>query len=163
MSGPTPKGVIKRCEVCGAEMYIKQSHLKRRKTCSKECDGERKKSIYKGENNPNYGNRGANNPMFKGDRRISKYGYYELYRPDHPNAKKDGWIFEHRLIMSEYLGRPLAEYEHVHHIDENKLNNDFNNLKVMSMSEHIKYHNSKKELVRDELGRIIGYKLKEAE
>ena len=33
-------------------------------------------------------------------------------------------VREHRLIMQQHLGRPLLSNEIVHHIDENKQNNE---------------------------------------
>jgi len=60
------------CEVCGRIIYVKPkdqakfNHI----TCSYKCMGELRKIIYVGENNPNYGNRGMNNPMSI-ERRIS--------------------------------------------------------------------------------------------
>lgn len=46
----------------------------------------------------------------------------------------------HRKIMEEHLGRKLKDNEIVHHKDMNKLNNDINNLQIVSRSEHIKLH-----------------------
>ena len=40
----------------------------------------------------------------------------------HPNARKNGYIFEHVLVMSELLGRPLQPPEQVHH--RNGVRND---------------------------------------
>ncbi len=42
----------------------------------------------------------------------------------------------HRYIMEIYLGRKLVKNEVVHHIDDNKLNNNISNLELMSSSEH---------------------------
>lgn len=42
-------------------------------------------------------------------------GYPRLRSKDHPNRTKGGWIFEHTLVMSEMIGRPLAKGESVHH------------------------------------------------
>ncbi len=47
--------------------------------------------------------------------RKKEKGYVLLYRPKHPNARKDGWILEHVMIMSDKIGRPLKKDEHVHH------------------------------------------------
>jgi len=42
--------------------------------------------------------------------------------------------------MEHYLGRKLTRHEVVHHIDGNPLNNDRENLKLMSLSEHSRMH-----------------------
>lgn len=42
--------------------------------------------------------------------------------------------------MEKHLGRDLTRDEVVHHIDEDIHNNDINNLQVMTVSEHRKYH-----------------------
>ena len=57
-------------------------------------------------------------------------------------------ISEHRWVMEQHLGRQLESHEYVHHIDGNKLNNDINNLKVVSAKEHgieHTYHPTQKE------------------
>ena len=45
-------------------------------------------------------------------------------------------IYEHRYVMETHIGRRLDRNEHVHHIDFNKINNDINNLELLSASEH---------------------------
>lgn len=49
-----------------------------------------------------------------------------------------------RILMEEYLGRPLEPYEQVHHIDGDPLNNDINNLTIMNIGEHQRFHNNRK-------------------
>jgi hypothetical protein len=50
------------------------------------------------------------------------------------------YVYEHRLIMEQKLGRLLAYNEVIHHIDGNKMNNDPNNLKLETRSEHSPHH-----------------------
>lgn len=58
-------------------------------------------------------------------------GYVLTYADDHPNARKDGSIFEHRLVMSQHLGRPLEEWEIVHHRNGVRDDNRLENLELM--------------------------------
>lgn len=48
-----------------------------------------------------------------------------------------------KYLMQKELGKELLPNEHVHHIDENPLNNDISNLKVMSSSDHARSHMQK--------------------
>jgi hypothetical protein len=58
------------------------------------------------------------------------------------NATPDGrkQIKIHRYFMEQYLGRILLPTEIVHHIDENKLNNKIENLRLVSRHEHNVLH-----------------------
>ena len=48
---------------------------------------------------------------------------------------------EHRVVAEQMLGRPLKPGEVVHHIDENKRNNNPKNLMVFSsQAEHAAFH-----------------------
>jgi hypothetical protein len=101
-------------------------------------------------NNPNYNNRNAKNPLNKGYR-IIHCGYYWVLAPNHPFACHNGRIREHRLIAEQHYlteensveinGKRYLSLEYdVHHIDGNKLNNDYKNLMVVTRSEHMKIH-----------------------
>jgi hypothetical protein len=115
----------------------------------------------KGENNPMFGKRHSEetrrkiaesrkkyrrekHPSWKGGRRTTSSGYIEVLKPDHPRARGRGYVFEHILIMEEKLGRSVSKDEQIHHIDENKKNNDPQNLMLLSCSEHAKLHGKQK-------------------
>lgn len=72
--------------------------------------------------------------------------YYIVGGNGHPNSDSRGYIREHRLIMSNHIGRPLRNDEVVHHIDGNGLNNDISNLQLMTKKEHDSYHAKQKSI-----------------
>lgn len=110
----------------------------------KEFFEERKSRCYAasktGDKNPVYG---KHPPVWKGGEPVSDgKGYLMVLKPDwytgRPGSK---YIFQHNVVMCELLGlTELPEGFVVHHIDGNKTNNDPNNLALMLMSGHSKFH-----------------------
>tara|TARA_R110000782_G_C14819221_1_gene413844 strand:+ start:3415 stop:4074 length:660 start_codon:yes stop_codon:yes gene_type:complete len=77
-----------------------------------------------------------------GQKRIVTKGYIEV-------KTKNGFIREHVKVMQDAIGRKLYQNEVVHHIDENKKNNDISNLRLMTNSEHITLHNKGRVLTQE--------------
>jgi len=74
--------------------------------------------------------------------RLNKTLFYIYFLDkEHPLAyQPDGLVYYHRHVASIKIGRWLTQEEIVHHIDENRANNSFDNLQIMSRSEHAKLH-----------------------
>lgn len=160
------------CPVCAATFRLKPSALAKSKhppCCSTACLGELRKTLYAGDNNPNYLNRGESNPLHRGYRR-EHAGYYYVYVPEHPFCEPtmSGRIREHRLVAEQHHlteensvtidgVRYLSPEFDVHHKDENKLNNDPANLEILSRAAHTTLHNNTHEIIRcPATGRILG-------
>lgn len=79
-----------------------------------------------------------------------KAGYCIFRDTTHPLAYNEGVVYLHRHVASITCGRWLSSDEHVHHIDENKLNNSPENLQVLSASEHSSIHNPTTEFGKDD-------------
>lgn len=74
---------------------------------------------------------GAKHTNWKGGR-ILVGRYWYVWAKGHPNATKQNRIAEHRLVMSNALGRPLRKGEVVHHIDGDPQNNVLSNLQLFA-------------------------------
>jgi len=61
---------------------------------------------------------------------IDSNGYVMVPATLHPNARKSKRVPEHRLVMSQYLGRALRANENVHHKNGNKQDNRLDNLEL---------------------------------
>jgi hypothetical protein len=82
---------------------------------------------------------GANNHNWKGGISIN-HGYRYIRKPDYPFPDARGYVAEHRLVFEEYYKCCLLPWTHVHHINEDKLDNRIENLKPVTVSQHNKVH-----------------------
>ncbi len=92
---------------------------------------------------------GPRNTNWKGGRSVASNGYVLVKLPGHHLADTRGYVYEHRLVAEEKLGRCLGPGEQVHHIDHNKQNNDPANLEVKSSrAQHALEHRKRSDLRR---------------
>lgn len=164
-----------KCDVCGKEMYLKPSRLKRVKngiTCSIECASILKSTYMQGDKNHQFGVKGSSNASFQGEtieHRNNGIMDIMVYEPTHPRANQYGRVVKHRLVVEknwsvfgeiyfDAIGEwhILKEGLQVHHKDCNHDNNNVDNLQIVTKSEHRTIHNN---IVKDKLQRyekIIG-------
>lgn len=142
------------CPICNKKFHLKPYLKEKYKThyCSKHCQAIAKSIYMKNEGNHQYGLLGSKNASWKSDEKLTTYGYIKIRCLDHPFKDCDGFVFEHRLVAEKYLlteensviinnKKYLNPTLIVHHKDFNKLNNDKNNLEIMTLSEHSILHN----------------------
>lgn len=69
---------------------------------------------------------------------LDHVGYVRIYEPDHPGATRSGWIYEHRWVVEQALGRFLVGDENVHHVNHVRHDNRAENLELLTHNEHSK-------------------------
>lgn len=130
----------KKCIICGKEFSVSCfSLLKNFSCCSKEC---RKKRISQTSKERTKGIKHWN---FKDGKVTTDNGYILLCINALPENDKmlaekmrphRSQIHEHRLVMAKHLGRPLEDFEIVHHLNGNRTDNRIENLQLMTKEKH---------------------------
>lgn len=83
---------------------------------------------------------GPDNHMWKGGRTTDKSGYVLIRVVDHPDANSNGYVREHRLVMSRVLGRRLLPEEVVHHLNGIRGDNRPENLELFATNaDHLRH------------------------
>lgn len=82
--------------------------------------------------------------------------YVGLYGKEHPRYKNGISSYRKLVKLNECSKCKSKDRLVVHHIDENRHNNDINNLDVLCYSCHAKIHFKEKK--RDSLGKFVGVK-----
>ncbi len=67
-------------------------------------------------------------------------GYMYSYNPNHPCSNGSGKVMEHVYSFWVETGIIPNSDECIHHIDRDKTNNEFSNLRLMTKSDHAKLH-----------------------
>ena len=68
--------------------------------------------------------------------------YWSIWDTQHPRNNM-GCVFVHILLAESLLDRHLTKEEIVHHINENKLDNRYDNILIFdTKASHSKFHNS---------------------
>lgn len=113
-----------RCE-CGKEIVARGVSLRFGKI--KSCGCSRLGKPQK---------RGPDSPHWGGGRKLRADGYISIYKPGHPHSDTNGFVLEHKFVMSEIIGRPLTKKETVHHINGVKIDNRPENLELWASTHH---------------------------
>lgn len=79
---------------------------------------------------------GSCNNNWRGGRTTTSHGYVLVRMPDHPRADCRGYVYEHRLVAEQALGRALFAGEEVHHRNGVKGDNRPENLEVVPTHHH---------------------------
>ena len=82
---------------------------------------------------------GRGSPNYSAKRRVRPDGYVDLYRPGHPLARRDGYVFEHRLVLFE-AGVAIPPRFQVHHRNGVRDDNRLENLGVIRIDAHTRLH-----------------------
>ena len=119
------KYVYAKCTNCGNLRWVQLKTVDKYKKCRK-C--------------MNTGKIKERSGTWNGGRKQNHSGYVmvHLYKdsPYFSMADANGYVFEHRLVMAEHLGRCLMNYEIVHHRDSIKSHNEITNLYLTDASNH---------------------------
>ncbi len=115
------------------------------KQFTKEFRKERKKICYRNSKlsgkNPMSGKVRELHPNYIGDVSDGK-GYIMCLKPIWYTGRRGcKHVFKHHIVMCEHLGiTEIPAGFHVHHIDGNKINNEINNLSLLTAGAHNRLH-----------------------
>ncbi len=144
---------LRRCDNCGKQEWaMKHTVMVGRKKRKEDKDYCKKCSyLFRSLDHPT----GKNSPSYKNGTSLNDNGY--LRYTCGPNKGK----YVHKILFGHHLGRTLTLNEKVHHIDFDKLNNDFDNLYLCrDISNHSKLHKQVEILIMSTLGKKVWFNRK---
>lgn len=75
-------------------------------------------------------------PAIWGDGFVDSKGYFRVYRPDHPKASTAGWVHRYQVVWWLSTGNIPNTGMDIHHNNEIKLDDRFDNLVLKEHVEH---------------------------
>lgn len=125
------------CEHCGKILEIIKARQFKFRFCSFHCHAKTILSSEAIRKKAAESRKGAKNGRWKGGRRKHTNGYVWILI--------DGkYILEHRHVMQQFIGRKLKPREQVHHKNSDKLDNRIENLELVDIVEHSRFHTSQR-------------------
>lgn len=119
---PRQRTIPRTCLNCGNEFFVARlypSDPTKGRFCSHSCS--------------------AQHQRWQGGRHTDEHGYVRLWQRSQGKLRR-----EHRIVMEQVIGRPLARNEEVHHRNGDKSDNRPENLEILSSAEHRRLHNSQR-------------------
>lgn len=132
-SWPRIRAVVHKCSVCEMD-FLWQVRTRHNSTANKGyfCSvGCANRSPDKLQGAP----RGKDHKSWRGGRRRDCSGYIQVWSNEHPNRNKNNYVYEHRLVMEQMIGRQLLGNENVHHINGIRDDNRPENLELWVKSQ----------------------------
>lgn len=131
------KGSLVVCKICGRSFYKSPSKIIESNLCSREC-----RNIWMGQRNVEIinvvghskGHKAPHLTILNRLRNPLSSISAKTYEAKDINSKK------YRSIVEIHIGRKLNSNQVVHHVNGIKTDNRFENLRIMSNSEHHKLH-----------------------
>lgn len=101
------------CKACGKEYSVPQSHKHRRIYCSRACAARHTSNLQTGV-------KGTASRAWKGGRTQHSGGYLYVRIAEHPFAGKHGYVFQHRVVMEEWMTQVAPDHPFLTEIDGRK-------------------------------------------
>ncbi|MCK5609213.1 hypothetical protein KAR91_45485, partial [Candidatus Pacearchaeota archaeon] len=110
--------IKKVCIICNTSFEVSPCRKTTAKFCSPRCNGiqnRKRKHSKETKIKMSIAKKGSNHWNWKGGKIKTDEGYILVKKSKHPFCNKNGYIYEHRLIMEKLLKRYLTPEEVIHH------------------------------------------------